>query len=152
QDNFVGWGQTVSLSAQLSGLRSLFQASYFDPYFLDSNFILSADLYRTETDFPQFVRTGIGGDINFGYPLTEDIMVNAGDAHEHVTVEQGTTGSLPLADEFASGVTSSIRLSATWDRRDNRLFPSKGFMHFVSAEIAPPLLGGDLNFIRYTAY
>jgi outer membrane protein insertion porin family len=153
QNNFLGWGQTVSLSAQISGLRNLFEASYFDPYFLDTNFILSVDLFRTETDFPQFIRQSIGGDANFGYHFTDDIMANIGYANEHVNVEQGSTGgALPLADQFASGVTSALRVSATWDRRDNRLFPSKGFMHFAQAEIAPAFLGGNLNFIRYTAY
>lgn len=153
QNNFLGWGQTVSVSAQISGLRSLFEASYFDPYFLDTNYILSADLFRTETDFPQFIRRSLGGDANFGYHFTDDIMANVGYANEHVNVEQGSTGgALPLADQFASGVTSALRLSATWDRRDNRLFPSKGFMHFAQAEIAPAFLGGNLNFIRYTAY
>jgi len=153
QNNFLGWGQTVSLSAQISGLRSLFQASYFDPYFLDTNYILSADLFRTETDFPQFIRRSLGGNLNLGYHVTEDIMVNGGYGLEQVNVEQGTSGgALPLADQFTSGLTSSVRLSATWDRRDNRLFPSRGFMHFASAELAPPFLGGNLNFIRYTAY
>ena len=153
QNNFLGWGQTVSLSAQISGLRSLFQASYFDPYFLDTNYILSADLFRTETDFPQFIRRSLGGNLNLGYHVTEDIMVNGGYGLEQVNVEQGSSGgALPLADQFTSGLTSSVRISATWDRRDNRLFPSRGFMHFASAELAPPFLGGNLNFIRYTAY
>jgi outer membrane protein insertion porin family len=39
QQNVLGWGQSVSVSAQLSGLRSFFQLSYFDPYFFDTNFI-----------------------------------------------------------------------------------------------------------------
>jgi outer membrane protein insertion porin family len=33
QNNFLGWGQTVSLSAQLSSLRQLVQLSFYDPYF-----------------------------------------------------------------------------------------------------------------------
>jgi outer membrane protein insertion porin family len=150
QNNFLGWGQTVSVSAQISGLRSLFEASYFDPYFLDTNFILSADLFRTETDFPQFIRRSLGGNATLGYHVTDDIMANVGYGNEHVSVEQNANSV--QSNAFISGVTSAIRLSATWDRRDNRLFPSRGFMHFAQVEAAPPFLGGDLNFIRYTAY
>jgi outer membrane protein insertion porin family len=47
---------------------------------------------------------------------------------------------------------SSAKVSLTWDRRDNRLFPTKGFLHFGSVEVAPNLLGGTFNFIRYTGY
>jgi outer membrane protein insertion porin family len=67
-------------------------------------------------------------------------------------VEQGAATQGPTSNLFNSGVTSALRFSATWDRRDNRLFPSRGFMHFAQAEVAPAFLGGDLNFIRYTAY
>ncbi len=67
QQNFVGWGQAVSFSAQLSGLRQFFQASYFDPYFLDTNFILSIDAYRTQLDYFGFVRDAFGGSVSLGY-------------------------------------------------------------------------------------
>ena len=46
----------------------------------------------------------------------------------------------------------SVRLSATYDKRNNRLFPSKGFIHFGSVEYAPSFLGGSFLFARYTAY
>ncbi len=37
QNNFLGWGQTVSLAAQLSSLRQLIQLSFYDPYFFDTD-------------------------------------------------------------------------------------------------------------------
>jgi outer membrane protein insertion porin family len=50
-----------------------------------------------------------------------------------------------------------VRLSLQWDKRDNRLFPTKGLFESVSAEIAPPVLapeflfGSKANlFTRYT--
>jgi outer membrane protein insertion porin family len=49
-------------------------------------------------------------------------------------------------------VTSSVRLSLTYDKRNNRLFPSKGFIHYGSVEYAPNFLGGSFLFTRYTAY
>jgi outer membrane protein insertion porin family len=153
QNNFLGWGQTVSLSAQISGLRSLFQASFFDPYFLDSNFIFSMDLFRTETEYPDFIRQSIGGDANIGYHLFEDVMVNMAYAREHINVEAGRgTTVVRLANQFPSGVTSLLRFSGTWDRRDNRLFPSKGFMQYAAVEVAPSWLGGTFHFLRYSAY
>lgn len=153
QNNFLGWGQSVSASAQISSLRSLIQLSFFDPYFLDTRFSLSADFFRVEADYQSFVRESTGGSASLGYHLLEDVLVSAGYTQEHVSVTAGQNqGQILLANQFLRGVTSAARFSATWDRRDNRLFPSRGFVHFASMEYAPAFLGGSFLFSRYTGY
>lgn len=153
QQNFLGWGQSLSASAQISSLRSLIQLSYFDPYFLDTNFILSADFFRVEADFGDFVRASTGGSASLGYQLIEDLMLTGGYTQEHVNVQAARDfGGVLLANRFQSGVTSSLRLSATYDKRNNRLFPSAGYIHFGSVEYAPRFLGGTFLFARYSAY
>ncbi len=154
QNNFLGWGQSVSFSGQLSGLRSFLQLSFYDPYFLDTNFIFSADFYRTQQDYFGFVRDATGGSINVGYYLLDDLSVNVGYTREYVTVQPGRDfdAEIPLSNQFRNGVTSAFKVSASWDRRNNRLFPSSGFLQFASAEFAPGFLGGTFLFNRYTAY
>ncbi len=153
QNNFLGWGQSVSASAQISGLRSLIQLSIFDPYFLDTNFLFSADFFRVQADYEGFVRNSTGGNIGVGYQLVEDLLVNVGYTQEHVQVEAAENfGGVLLANRFLSGVTSAARLSLTYDKRNNRLFPSQGFIHYGSVEYAPKFLGGSFLFTRYTAY
>ena len=159
QQNFLGWGQSVSASAQLSGLRSFFQLSYFDPYFLDTNFIFSVDAYRTQLDYFGFVRDAFGGTASLGYYVIADEMsVNLGYTYENVNVQTGSqaTGT-PLAGQYRSGTTSAVKASWTWDKRNNRLFPSQGFLSFASIETAPTFLNSadpdkQYNFNRYTAY
>ena len=152
QQNFLGWGQSVSASAQLSGLRSFFQLSYVDPYFLDTNFIASLDAYRTQLDYFGFVRDAYGGTASLGYYLIADEMsVSLGYTREWVNVQPSASAVL-LADQFRSGDTSSVRVSWTWDKRNNRLFASQGFLSFASVETAPAFLGGSYLFNRYTAY
>ena len=152
QNNFVGWGQTVSASAQISGVRSLVQLSFYDPYFLDSNYLLSADFFRTQSDYQGFIRNSTGGSVGLGRYLLEDLNVGLAYSLEFVEVEAGSgVGQVQLADQFRSGTTSSLRLSTTWDRRDNRLFPTNGSFNQVSVETAPSLLGGSFNFNRYSA-
>lgn len=159
QQNFLGWGQSVSASAQLSGLRSFFQLSYFDPYFLDTNFIFSIDAYRTQLDYFGFVRDAFGGTASLGYYLIADEMsVNLGYTYESVNVQAGSSSvGTPLAGQYRSGSTSAVRASWTWDKRNNRLFPSQGFLSFASVETAPSFLNSadpekQYNFNRYTAY
>ena len=156
QNNFLGWGQSVSASAQISSLRSLVQLSFFDPYFLDTKFLLSADFFRVDAQFTGFIRRSTGGSASLGYQLLEDLLVNGGYSQEHVSVEAAQNlGGVLLANRFLSGVTSSLRLSVTYDKRNNRLFPSQGFIHYGSVEYAPPFLAiGSTPFLftRYTAY
>jgi outer membrane protein insertion porin family len=156
QNNFLGWGQSVSASAQISSLRSLVQLSFFDPYFLDTNFLLSADFFRIDAQYVDFTRRSTGGSVSLGYQLVEDLLVNVGYSQEHVSVEAAPGfGGVLLANRFLSGVTSSVRLSLTYDKRNNRLFPSKGFIHYGSVEYAPGFLAlgrSPFLFTRYTAY
>jgi outer membrane protein insertion porin family len=120
---------------------------------MDTNFILSSDLYRIDADYFDFVRESTGGDLSLGYHVLEDVMATVGYTREYVSVQPGTNlNTLPLANRFRDGITSAARLTLSWDRRDNRLFPSQGFIHYLSVELAPPLLGGTFLFARYNAY
>lgn len=153
QNNFLGWGQSVSASAQISGLRSLVQLSFYDPYFLDTNYLLSAEFFRVQADYEGFIRNSTGGSVSIGYQFIDDLLGTVGYSREWVTVEAGQNlGAVLLANQFLSGVTSALRLSLSFDRRDNRLFPSRGFIHYGSVETAPSFLGGTFLFNRYTAY
>ncbi|MFP2910896.1 outer membrane protein assembly factor BamA [Pyxidicoccus sp. 3LFB2] len=153
QNNFLGWGQSVSASAQISGLRSLVQLSFYDPYFLDTNYLLSAEFFRVQADYEGFIRNSTGGSVSIGYQFIDDLLGTIGYSREWVDVEAGQNlGAVLLANQFLSGVTSAARLSLSFDRRDNRLFPSRGFIHYGSVETAPSFLGGTFLFNRYTAY
>jgi outer membrane protein insertion porin family len=163
QSNFLGWGQTTSISAQLSSLRQLFTLSFFDPYFLDSDFIFTLDLFRTQIDSYDFTRQAAGGSIGWGYHLLDDLTAVLSYTLEFVSAIPGgsgvnggivpTSGAIPSpANRFKSGSTSSVRLSLTYDRRDNRLYPTRGMLLFGSAEVAPSWLGGSFNFARFQAY
>lgn len=155
QQDFVGWGPSVSANMQLSALRSFFQLSYYDPYFFDTNFIFSIDAYRTQLDYFGFIRDAYGGTANLGYYLIADEMsVSLGYTREFVRVEAGRdfNSNMTLFGQFRSGNTSALRASWTWDKRNNRLFPSKGWLSFFSAEFAPGFLGGTYQFNRFTAY
>jgi outer membrane protein insertion porin family len=168
QNNFFGWGQTLSLQVQWSSIRQLGQIQFVEPYFLDTKWTFAFDLYATEGFYSTFVRKAIGGSMTWGYELNglawwwpwakrlEDMRLFATYTNEYVTVTPTATDIL-LANRFRSGTTSALRFSLQWDKRDNRLFPTAGFFEALSAEVAPPFLapnavfGQGVNlFTRYT--
>ncbi|WP_242395665.1 outer membrane protein assembly factor BamA [Anaeromyxobacter oryzisoli] len=157
QNNFFGWGQTLSLQVQWSSIRQLGQLQFVEPYFLDTRWTFAFDLYATEGYYTNFTRRAIGGSVTWGYELAglapwwgfarnlEDMRLFATYTNEHVNVSAANTSVL-LANQFKSGNTSSVRLSLQWDRRDNRLFPSNGWFASASAEFAPPVLAPSAIF------
>jgi outer membrane protein insertion porin family len=167
QNNFFGWGQTLSLQVQWSSIRQLGQIQFVEPYFFDTKWTFAFDLYATEGMYSSFTRRAVGGSMTWGYELSglahwwpwavnlEDMRLFATYTNEYVTSSpSGLT--YWLAGRYESGTTSAVRLSLQWDKRDNRLFPTRGWYMSASAEFAPSwlapewLFGNDVNlFTRY---
>jgi outer membrane protein insertion porin family len=162
QANLFGNGQSLSLNAQLSGIRTLVNVRYFEPYLLDSSVGFTVDLYeqlRIYNDFSQGTR---GGALTFGYPLIDpELSASLTYTLQRDTVSTETTSTflqggsslsafnrLPLANLFNDGITSSLRPALTWDTRDNRLFPTSGVYLRGSTEVAVGALGSTNEFLR----
>ena len=151
QNNLFGWGQTLSLQVQWSSLRQLGQIQFIEPYFFDTKWTFAFDLYANESLYANFTRRAVGGSLTWGYELSglawawpwmgklEDLRLFATYVLEGVSVTSALSNLL-LYNRFVSGTTSAVRLALQWDRRDNRLYPNKGFFAMISAEIAPPIL------------
>lgn len=156
ETNFFGWGQSVSLSAQFSSLRQLVQLQFVEPYFFDTDWTFAFNFYRTEADYGGFIRRATGGDITFGHPIPflddDDLRVFLTGTAEEVQVSSGGSqvGSVPLFGRFFDGFASSLRLTLNWDTRNNRLFPSKGFVQSASVERTLPAPLSELEYTRYT--
>jgi len=163
QANLFGNGQSLSLQAQVSSLRQLVSIRLFEPYFLDSLFNTSIDLYDQLRVYNDFAQSSRGGGITFGYPLIEPEL-NASITYtaslDRVSTATrstllGTSSAisvftrLPLANLFNDGFTSSIRPALTLDTRDNRLFPTSGVYLYASTEIAAATLGSQNQFLKH---
>jgi len=162
QANLFGNGQSFALNGQVSGLRQLINARYFEPYVLDSQFSFVLELFDTLQAYTDFGQTSIGGNITFGYPLKQpELVASLTYTAEEDRVSTGTANTffgtasaislfqtLPLANLFNDGLTSSIRPALTYDTRDNRLFPTSGIYLRGSVEMATSWLGSHNLFLR----
>jgi outer membrane protein insertion porin family len=164
QANLFGNGQSLALQAQVSALRQLVTLRFFEPYFLDSLWNMSSELYDTLYVFPDFARRSVGGSLTFGYALinpwlrlslTGTLEWDSVDTSPSTNTLFGATPGfvsifqqLPLANLFNSGRVASLRPTITYDTRDNRLFPTSGIFLQASTELASELLGSQFNYIR----
>ncbi|MFH1437885.1 MAG: outer membrane protein assembly factor BamA [Pseudomonadota bacterium] len=162
QENFLGRGWSMSLMAQLSQLRQLFNLSFHEPYFLDSKWFFSINVYSTMWDYWDFRKRAYGGRFYFGYPILPDLRISIGYGLEYVNVitqktlsllgtrTSGVFQQLPLANLFNDGWNSAVTGRVSYDTRNNRLFPSKGTYNSASVEWASPYLGSQTDFMRFT--
>jgi len=69
QQNLFGHGQSLSLQAQVSGIRQLIQVQFVEPYFASTMWSLSVDATRTSNAYQTFTQKSTGGGLAFGHPL-----------------------------------------------------------------------------------
>ncbi len=154
QNNFLGWGQTASATIQASAIQQYAQLQFVDPYFLDTRWTFAFDLNRTEMSYFGFLRQATGGDVTFGYEFLDDarLFLTYTIQDEATTPFYQGTQQIELSDLSQTGWVSSVRASVTVDKRNDRLFPSAGYMLSQSAEIAPSQLGSTFQFTRYSGF
>ena len=163
QNNLFGRGQTLALQAQISSLRQLFSLRFLDPYFLDTPLTFAFSLYNSLLYYPSFNRHSVGGDLTWGYLISDNVRVFGTYKLESVTVAPNQAGQViggfgpsisaspdTLANLFRSGITSSLRASITWDTRNDRMFPTKGLFMSAAAEYAGPELLSQTSYYRFT--
>ena len=151
QNNFLGRGQTLTAQATFSGIRQLFNIQFFEPYFLDTKWRFRATVFNFEFLFNDFSRSSTGGTLGFGYPLTRFFVIDLTYTIEDVQVEPG--GRLGRARRnigslFQGGLTSSIQTTLSYDTRNNRLFPSQGYLLQGVVEFADDTLLSENEFTR----
>lgn len=167
-DNFLGRGTSVSLVAQLSSLRRLFNFRYYTRYFLDSKWQFVFSVFNSRNIFPSFTRDSTGFSVEWGYPIPRvpNLVVWAGYDLEHVAVGFGNFGGLSsgifspgalvsvpqqalISNLFANGFTSALTSRIAYDTRDSFLFPTSGMFHQISGQFATQWLGSQNRYNRY---
>ena len=169
QENLLGRGQSLSLEAQLSSLRQLFQLRFVEPYFLDTDWTFAFDLYNQAQGFGQFARDARGGNLTWGRRLNFETRAFLTYKLENVNVRTGggrftdvggfggdlfgdEIASESVANLFRGGFTSSVRAALQWDSRNNRLFPTDGWYHNAFFEVADTFTGSQNVFMRYGGF
>jgi outer membrane protein insertion porin family len=164
QNNLFGRGQTLALQAQLSSLRQLFLLRFIEPYFLDTPWTFAFSGFNQSIIYTNFQRNSWGGDLTWGYLLSDYWRVFL--TYKGEEVSTSTTGSgvlfsgaqkslvssTVIANLFNAGFTSSVRASLAYDSRNDRLFPSKGMFHNLSVEVSDPYLGAQNVFTRVDGF
>ncbi|MGE5699949.1 MAG: outer membrane protein assembly factor BamA [Deltaproteobacteria bacterium] len=152
ENNLFGKGWKAQLSSQFGARRTVFSLDFRDPHFLDTDFSLLLNAYKTDTRYTDFHRKSSGGKAGVGYQVTK--YVNASmmfRVDQTLISDPGTAISPILKEEFNKGTqeTRSVMVSVVRNTTDKMFDPSKGTVQSVSVESAGGPFGGDSDFVKY---
>jgi len=147
QRNLFGKGLQLSFRANLSSIRTEYNISLTDPWFLDKPISASFNVYDESFKFPDYDKRAKGFSIGFGKELSEYVRGNIRYELEEADIRNiSDDASSIIKEQEGTRVTSSISPSIWRDTRDNYLDPRNGTRHAIYATIAG--LGGDNYFVK----
>ncbi len=148
QINFLGKGQSLGVSVDLSKRQSLYKASFTEPYFMDTEWSTGIDIYRSQRVLSEYDETKTGSALRIGHPLAPYlngfIRYKLDKTKLNVDPESGDPDLFPV--ETANGTTSSVTFTLEYDKRDDRFAPTKGIFSSVALEYAG--VGGNQNYTK----
>lgn len=153
QNNFLGTGKRVALAFNTSSANRLYQFAYTNPYYTIDGISRGFNLSYKETDFSELIGAdystdvGVGG-ISFGLPISDTSRAGLGVRYQYTNF---TPGASEIAQAFVleNGNTfNDFVLSANYnnDTRDTAIFPTRGGLRSLYAELAVP--GSDLQYYK----
>lgn len=152
ENNLFGRGWKGTLNTQFGARRTIYSLEFRDPHFLDTDFSVLLNAYKTDTKYSDFARKAQGGRVGTGYNLDRFTSAGLTFRYDDVLVDQLTAvTSTFLKEQFALGwqQTQSLTLNVTRNTTDKFLDPSRGSVVAASVEYAGRPLGGDSQFAKY---
>jgi len=148
--NFLGRGQDVRLGATVSGVSRQFDLSFTEPYFLDRKLSAGVDIFHTMRDnqnLSSYNVTNTGFATRFGYPLSEELrqLVSYTLRKDDIS-DVPSTASRFVREQEGASILSMVGQELTYDTRDSRLDPTKGYVTRLNTDFAG--LGGSHKFVR----
>jgi outer membrane protein insertion porin family len=148
--NLLGRGQDLRLAFTISGRRQQLDFSFTEPYFLDKNLAAGIDLFNLRIDRSEessFDQKTLGGSLRFGWEWSEFLRQNV-----KYTLSQDDifnvepTANIGIQQQQGETISSVVGNDLTYDRRDNRINPTEGYIIRLRNDLAG--LGGDVHYLR----
>jgi outer membrane protein insertion porin family len=157
QSNLFGRGYNGSIVADVGGRTNRFYVTLGDPYFLNSDWGLSAQIFRTALDYPGFKLDQYGGELVTSHFLNENGTARAFARYSFANRSvdrsglfgnriQNAAAVIQREVEAHSQVTSTLGLSVNYDTRNDRITPTAGKLAELGVDYAG--LGGFSKYAR----
>ncbi len=151
ENNLLGRGQQLSTKLTLASRRKQIELSFTEPYFLNRELAAGFDIYRTRLDFTNESSYSIdtsGVNLRASYSLQEKLKHSfTYSLRSNDINDVQPAASIYIRAQEGKAVTSSVSQALTYDDRDNKFDPHKGYFLSGSQEFAG--LGGDIKYLKH---
>jgi len=158
QNNVFGTGNRLSAQINSGSVNKVYALSFTNPYYTIDGVSLGYDLYRRDLDATSlssvspYKTSTIGAGARLGLPINERDFISFGLTYEQTAIT--TTSASPVqylnfVNTFGSN-NDTLRFDTSWarDTRNSYLFPTKGLLQRVAAEVGTP--AGSLQYYKLT--
>jgi outer membrane protein insertion porin family len=151
EHNLLGRGQELKTNFVLAARRKQAELGFTEPYFLDRELAAGFDIYRTYQDFTRessYVSDIKGVNLRMSYALLEKLQHSFNyTIHQNTIKDVPITASAFIRQQEGNNVTSAVGQAFTYDERDNKFNPTKGYFLSLSQEVAG--IGGDSRYLKH---
>jgi outer membrane protein insertion porin family len=153
EQNFLGYGQILSLKASLGSTTNMYELSFTEPWLFDLPLWCKADIWKYKKDYESYSLDTRGAGLTLGYPLWEKVSGYIGYSFSISDIQNVNQDTAPqiIKDQAGERTTSAATLTLARDTTDDYMFPTKGTRANISVRYAGPPLGGDVKLIKYSA-
>ena len=150
ENNFLGTGRRVGVSASVAEEKTLFDISFVEPWFLDRELALGFDVFyltRNYSDRSSYDSEMGGGSVSLSWKYTEELSHTVKyTLRQDKIVDVSESASIYVKEQEGTTLTSMISQTLFWDYLDNRYNPSEGYYVSLSNDLAG--FGGDTRYLR----
>jgi len=159
EENLFGRGQQAAIGASVGTRYRNSYLTFTDPYFLDTNLTLGADLFNVDFAYQDFDRSGLGGTLRSFYPLTalgyqsiwgfplEDVRLGLQYKWERARISNfDLVTPDAVRAERGTTTTGTITPSLLRNTLNHPLDPTAGSFQQLSFSYAGP--GGDADYTK----
>lgn len=149
ENNFLGMGHRLALSANIGGNSSRFNLSWTNPRVFDSNLSTGVDFFNWEREYNDYTKDSKGGALRFGHPLWGRWRMYESYSYTDTELtDVDDDASYIIRESQDIQVTSAVKVSFVRDTRDRLYGATEGSRNSMSVKYAGGMLGGDSQFTK----
>jgi outer membrane protein insertion porin family len=150
EKNFLGRGQLLGINIGYGEGQHEYNINFVDPYFLGQHISFGINAYQNQYNSISqrpFDQTLNGGALTFGFPITDDLTIQANYKILSNQISNSTKDALFFPN--GSELTSSVGYAIIYSTLDNLTDPHNGLYANFSQDFAG--VGGDSRYMRTIA-
>ncbi|MFV0436276.1 MAG: outer membrane protein assembly factor BamA [Desulfopila sp.] len=152
ENNFLGRGDQLAFTGNISGRSSRYNISYTNPHVFDSELSWGADLFNTKREYDDYTKNSTGGGMRVGYPLYEKWRIFGNYSYTNTDLSNiDDDASYYIKESSKVPITSSVEVSMVRDTRDKVFGATEGSRHMASIQHAGGIFFGDAEFTKVEA-